>query len=92
MRHKSVLFFYFIIIPFLFSPIYMYAGITGKLTGFIIDANTNEPLIGAYVIIDETRLGAVTNQSGSYAAFFHRDAETVFFPEYHVSADVVHAE
>ncbi len=39
---------------------------TGKISGTIRDAKTNEPLIGANVIIEGTTLGAASNIDGYY--------------------------
>jgi len=38
----------------------------GKIAGRLIDTKTQEPLIGANVIIDGTTLGAATDQFGEY--------------------------
>lgn len=50
----------------LIIPVYLFAGTTGKLAGIITDSNTNEPLIGANVIITDTEFGAATNSKGEY--------------------------
>ncbi|MGB6032031.1 MAG: TonB-dependent receptor, partial [Bacteroidota bacterium] len=42
------------------------AGVTGKLSGVIRDAGTEEPLVGANVILVGTALGAATDASGFY--------------------------
>jgi len=55
------IFFLFALIPFL-----IYAGTTGKLSGTIKDAQTGEPLIGANVLLEGTRLGAMTNVKGEF--------------------------
>ncbi len=39
---------------------------TGKIAGRIVDANTNEPLVGVNVIVEGTELGAATDASGRY--------------------------
>ncbi|MDH5684065.1 MAG: TonB-dependent receptor [candidate division WOR-3 bacterium] len=39
---------------------------TGRITGRIIDAKTNEPLIGVNVIVEATELGAATDAAGRY--------------------------
>lgn len=44
----------------------LFAGVTGKLVGKVIDNNTGEPLIGANIIIQGTTLGAVTNREGNF--------------------------
>lgn len=39
---------------------------TGKITGTVIDAETEQPLIGVNVIVEGTSLGSATNQDGRY--------------------------
>ena len=39
---------------------------TGKITGTIKDAETNEVLIGANIIVDGTYSGAATDIDGTY--------------------------
>jgi outer membrane receptor for ferrienterochelin and colicin len=53
-------------ISFLLLPALTSAGITGKVTGHIIDASTDEPLPGANILIEDTRLGAATDEAGMY--------------------------
>jgi hypothetical protein len=43
-----------------------YGGTTGKIAGRITDRSTGEPLIGANIVIRETRLGASTDAAGTY--------------------------
>lgn len=43
-----------------------YGGVTGKLTGKVTDADTREPLTGANIIVEETLLGAATDENGYY--------------------------
>jgi outer membrane receptor protein involved in Fe transport len=43
-----------------------FAGQTGKISGRIFDAQTREPLPGASIVIDGTRLGAAANVEGYY--------------------------
>lgn len=53
--------------PLLFIiPFFLFAGTTGKLVGTIKDAQTNEPLIGANILIEGTDYGAATNAKGEY--------------------------
>ena len=42
------------------------AGETGKLAGYIIDKETNEPVIGANVVVTGTYLGAAADLEGYY--------------------------
>ncbi len=44
----------------------LYAGTTGKISGRVTDAKTNEPLTGANVVLVNTRLGAATDLDGYY--------------------------
>ena len=41
-------------------------GVTGKVSGRVIDSNTNEALIGANVMLVGTSLGAATDEDGYY--------------------------
>lgn len=62
----------FIKIPFLitllllFSISSVFAGVTGKIMGRIIDANTGEILPGVNVVITGTSMGGAANTSGQY--------------------------
>ncbi len=58
-RFLLLLFFFLIQASFLISQ-------TGKITGRITDAKTNEPLIGANVVVLSTTLGAATDVNGNY--------------------------
>src|SRR5664280_463299 len=44
----------------------LFAGVTGKLVGKVIDKNTSEPLIGANIIIQGTALGSVADHDGRF--------------------------
>jgi len=48
------------------TPILMYAGTTGKLSGSVEDAQTRESLVGANVLIVGTDLGAATDVNGNF--------------------------
>ncbi len=50
----------------LIFPLLLSAGVTGKITGIVVDAGTSEPLIGVNVIIDGTGIGASTDIDGYY--------------------------
>lgn len=39
---------------------------SGKISGKVIDANTEEPLIGANIVIAETKMGAAADVEGDY--------------------------
>ena len=42
------------------------AGTTGKIAGRVIDATSNEPLIGVNLIVEGTQIGAATDEEGFY--------------------------
>ncbi len=50
----------------LFFPLTLLAGTTGKITGFVRDKDTGEPLPGANVIIEGTTMGAATGLDGRF--------------------------
>jgi len=45
---------------------FLYAGETGRIIGRVVDAQTQEPLSGVNVIVEETELGAATEDDGRY--------------------------
>jgi len=47
-------------------PTLVFAGISGKIVGKVVDAQTKEPLPGANVIIKGTTMGAATDVNGHY--------------------------
>jgi outer membrane receptor protein involved in Fe transport len=59
-------------IPFLitllliFSVSFVFAGVTGKIKGRIIDASTGEPLPGVNVVLGGTAMGGATTVDGQY--------------------------
>lgn len=54
------------LIILLILPFSIFAGVTGKLTGTIVDASTNEPLVAANVQILGTTLGAASDFEGRF--------------------------
>ncbi|PHN02813.1 TonB-dependent receptor [Flavilitoribacter nigricans] len=56
----------FTITLFFTGPVWLSAQNTGSLSGYVRDARSGEPLIGAAVSIEETQLGAVTDLDGFY--------------------------
>jgi len=44
----------------------LFAGETGRIAGRIIDAQTQQPLIGVNVVVEGTELGAGTDENGRY--------------------------
>ncbi|MEW5797773.1 MAG: TonB-dependent receptor [Bacteroidota bacterium] len=63
MRYK---FLPLLILILLASSVQMFAGITGKLVGKVIDKETGEPLVGANVVIIGTSFGAAVDVSGDF--------------------------
>ncbi|MEA3431554.1 MAG: TonB-dependent receptor [candidate division WOR-3 bacterium] len=56
----------FLLTILLVFPAVVFAGVTGKITGIVTDAETGEALPGANVIIEGTTMGAATNLEGYY--------------------------
>ena len=54
------------IILLILLPVSLFAGVTGKIMGVVKDKETDEPLVGANVIIEGTALGAATDINGAY--------------------------
>ncbi len=73
-----------ILILFLLNIIVnLYSQNTGVLTGTVIDKNTQEELIGATIMLDDTELGTVTEYDGSFII------ENIPAGSYNVSASYV---
>lgn len=66
MSNKIILKTLSILIVCLVLPWSLYGGITGKISGRVVDKETNDPLLGANIIIEETLFGAATNEQGEY--------------------------
>jgi outer membrane receptor for ferrienterochelin and colicin len=49
----------------LFGPA-AFSGSAGKITGHVIDAETNDPLVVVNILIEGTRMGAATDVNGEY--------------------------
>lgn len=43
-----------------------YSGTTGKVSGFVKDAETGDPLPGANIVLEETTMGAATDMDGYF--------------------------
>jgi len=50
----------------IFSPQFVFAGVTGKIAGTVTDKESGEPLQGANVIIKGTLLGAASDYQGNF--------------------------
>lgn len=57
---------WFVLLFLLCMGSHLLAGITGKISGVITDVETGDPLIGANVSIEESTLGAATDENGHY--------------------------
>ena len=57
---------YRLLFALLFATASLFAGTTGKIAGKIVDAKTNEPLIGANVVVAGTTTGGATDIDGNY--------------------------
>ncbi|HDZ12206.1 MAG TPA: carboxypeptidase-like regulatory domain-containing protein [Bacteroidetes bacterium] len=47
-------------------PTGLFAGLTGKITGYVTDKGTGQPLPGVNVIVKGTLMGAATDSKGFY--------------------------
>lgn len=56
----------FTFLIFLLIPCYLFSGNTGKISGRVIDVETNTGLPGVNVMLLETKQGAVTDMNGYY--------------------------
>ena len=65
---KKLLLSIIIVLSIFFSllSVKVYAGVTGKIAGKVIEAETREALIGINVLVEGTTLGAATNIDGTY--------------------------
>ncbi|MBU1355063.1 MAG: carboxypeptidase-like regulatory domain-containing protein [Candidatus Edwardsbacteria bacterium] len=63
---KKIFTFCFIVSTIAFSPVIAGADSTGYFTGYVIDAKTKEPMVGAVVQIIGTKMGANTNMDGRF--------------------------
>jgi len=55
-----------IILVLLLMPSLTFAGVTGKISGKVIDKDTGDPLPGANITIQGTNMGAASNINGEY--------------------------
>ena len=56
----------FFLLLAILSSVKIYAGTTGKLTGKVTDATTNEALIGTNIVVVGTNMGAAADVQGNY--------------------------
>lgn len=63
---SKFLFYWIIIITLFFQFSSLFAGITGKLAGTVLDAETGEPLPGVNIIIENMYIGASTDMDGFF--------------------------
>ncbi len=64
--------------PFIVFFSFLLAGslYSQKITGRIIDAQTNEPLFGAAVYYDNTSIGVTSNEDGSFSIVYKSDLKS----------------
>lgn len=55
-----------VLLVFTLIPAVMFAGITGKITGKVVDKDTGEPLPGVNVLLEGTMMGAASDINGVY--------------------------
>jgi|GEM_PF-2584739 len=65
MKAKSI-YYPLIILLFIFSCSFLFAGTQGTIVGTVVDKNTGEPLVGVNVIVEGEDLGAATDKDGYY--------------------------
>jgi iron complex outermembrane receptor protein len=63
MYHKKTLSTILLLLMLIFAAL---AQSNGKISGYVTDAQSNEPLVGANVVLEGTALGASTNAEGLY--------------------------
>jgi len=56
----------FLLLTLIFLPSSIFSGTAGKISGKIIDKDTNEPLPGCNVMIEGTTMGAASDINGMY--------------------------
>ena len=67
MKNLFRLTLFYSILVFSFIPSsFLSAGTTGKISGVVIDSETNEPLPGCNIILEGTDLGAASNIDGEF--------------------------
>jgi outer membrane receptor protein involved in Fe transport len=57
---------WFLIIGSLVWAASLHAGVTGKIAGKIIDAQTKQPIPGVNVLVENTSMGSITDVDGQY--------------------------
>ena len=57
---------FLVVLLLLFSVTWLYAGITGKITGRVTEEGTGEPLPGVNVVVEGTTHGSTTDLDGYY--------------------------
>jgi hypothetical protein len=55
-----------VIVCFFVAPLLLFAGSTGKISGNISDKKNHDPLVGANILIEGTRLGAISDVLGDF--------------------------
>ena len=57
---------FFLSLFLLIVPSFLFAGVTGKISGKVKDKESGEPIVGASVLIQGTNLGAAVDVSGDF--------------------------
>jgi outer membrane cobalamin receptor len=55
-----------LLFPLVVGGYVVFAGTTGKISGRVTDAASGEPVVGASVVVSDTKSGAATDVSGDY--------------------------
>lgn len=66
MKKHLLSFLHILILSIVLISTYTFAGVTGKISGKVTDAQTGEELIGINVLIEGTTMGAATGVDGTY--------------------------
>ena len=66
MKKFLLILFHTFMFSFFIFQISVHAGVTGKISGKVLDAQTREALVGINVLIQGTTFGAATNLDGIY--------------------------
>ena len=61
MKKRLTVLLFFVLLPYL-----AFAGTVGKIKGKVTDLTSDEPLIGANVLVIGTSFGAATDVNGNY--------------------------
>jgi len=57
---------YIFVLFFLIIPLFLFGGITGKISGTVTDDETGQVLVGVNIILDGTNMGAASDMDGYF--------------------------